>query len=138
MDTEDGVTIDITCSDGGSKCSSSNTLKYTGQKKSTTYYVNDNAGNTGSCGIIVSNYQCHPYDCNCSSCYYGENTCRYGCDTCTKRDVSYEYSCNEDGVQCVSVPIVKNVSYDCRCSSCKTGHNTCRYGCDTCYKTCYK
>ena len=51
--TVDGVTVDITCNDEESKCSSSNTLKYTEQKMSTTYSVADNAGNIGYCGVTV-------------------------------------------------------------------------------------
>ena len=53
LNTTDGVTVNITCSDEESKCSSSNTLKYTEQKRSTTYSVADNAGNIGYCGVTV-------------------------------------------------------------------------------------
>ena len=128
-----GVTVGISCTDGQSGCSSSNQLSYGGQKSSTSYTVHDVAGNAGSCGITITSYNCH-----CSDCYYGENTCAYGCDTCTGyttvRDCTYlddlsggggRYDCRN-----LSVPYY----YDCHCSSCHTGHNTCRYGCDTCYK----
>ena len=84
LNTTDGVTVDIACSDGESGCSSSNTLRYTEQKRSTTYSVNDNAGNTGSCGVTVySQRQSRSRTCKtgkrCAAAGCEEDACNYTC-----------------------------------------------------------
>ena len=124
----DGVHATVYCTDGQSGCVKSEET-HTGVKRTTSYTVKDKAGNESSpCEITVT-----ARDCNCSNCYYGENTCKYGCSTCSA--FTYESTCSGYGSGCTAK--VTNWGTDCscpcNCSSCHTGHNTCRYGCDTCY-----
>ncbi len=67
--------------------------------------------------------QCRYWD----SCHTGENTCRYGCSTC-----SGSYPCGEF---CYHLYVLAHgscyirycpYSYSCNCSSCYYGHNTCK------------
>ncbi len=95
LDTEDGVTVTVTCSDNGSKCQQ-NPYVYYGVKSSQRYYVMDNAGNQNSneAYISVSSYDCHPvtykcgtyvcgtYECCSPSWGTGEMSGQVLCDTC--------------------------------------------------------
>ena len=122
-----GVHVTVYCTDNQSGClnAASETLK--GIKASANYTVTDRAGNVSDPSYVaVSAVQCH-----CSSCYTGENTCKYGCDQC----MSCPTSCMESHGEChndMGFACYKNY-YSCRCSNCHTGHNTCAWGCDTCY-----
>ena len=116
----DGVTTSVSRSDsGGSKINKSDSDSgETGVKSSKTYYVKDNAGNTGSCSVTVSSQgqtrskscssgsrckdagcetwiscahsDCGTHDCNCSDCHTGSNTCQGGYDT---KSVAGDLSC---------------------------------------------
>ena len=149
-----GVDITITCdAKGGSPCASnSQTGTYTNQTTSQTYTVYDSAGNSDSCGATVSTYtkyQRRTQSCAYDSCYYGENTCSYGCSTCggTAYSCSYldcfphvapytsERNCktlegesaiwqNSQCCRYVSDTCYTS-TYSCNCSSCYYGHNTC-------------
>ncbi len=119
----------MTCNDPGSlsECVSASKA-WTGQKASGSHSVSDNAGNTCTKTFTVAEYEC-----NCSQCHTGENTCKYGCDRCSR----CPQSCTEGaGGECHNHMGIKcdREYYDCQCSSCKTGHNTCAYGCDKCYR----
>jgi hypothetical protein len=77
--SESGVNVRISCNDSGSECSSSNRLSYNGVKSSSTYTVSDTAGNTNTCSVSVSHYDCNPfrYECGryvCGSYKCGEKT----------------------------------------------------------------
>ena len=156
LGTPDGVTVTISCSDAGSGCSSSNTLSYTGVKSNATYTVSDNDGNTGTCSVTIgttTQYRyhtrtearctsscCGTHDCHCSSCHSGENTCSYGCNTCTgtrtERQCTYLDDLSGGGGRYDCRNVTVSYNYSCNCSSCHSGHNTCSYGCDKCNDTC--
>ena len=109
-----GVNVAISCSDGESKCSSSNTTSYSGVKASTSYSVNDVAGNTGSCSVNVSIQQqkrtrscnsgkrcsaagCSNYKWDCAehtSCYMPANSYEncYTNSSCVRKCTSYNSS----------------------------------------------
>ena len=153
-----GVSVSISCSDGQSGCRSNNVKSDSGLKSNTTYTVYDNLGNSGTCSVSITGYDCNgyncnPYDCSCSNCYYGSNTCQGGyvsngvsCSTqIGGYDESGSYSwgyvrCSQcsPGGSCPYTGWSCNVCrYQTRYDSCATGSNTCRYGCSTCYHTCY-
>ena len=67
-----GVNVKINCNDAGSGCSG---WTENGLKASKTFTVTDGAGNKGTCSVTIQSKNV-----NCNSCYYGSNTCSYGCD----------------------------------------------------------
>lgn len=81
-------------------------------------------------------------DYNCSSCYYGSNTCKGGyvnTSTCNKYSCDQYSSTNPNMSGCAGIKGCTR----CHCSrykqkwdSCKTGSNTCSYGCDSYYDSC--
>ena len=77
-------------------------------------------GLNGSGGGSGYNYT---YKTNCSDCYTGSNTCKYGCD-------SVWDSCKTGSNTCTGGYVDKN------CSDCYTGSNTCKYGCDSVWNSC--
>ena len=129
------VSVTLNCSDtGGSDvnvCNTQNTP--TSLTAPATYYVSDNAGNTGNCSInVTSKVQKDTWD----SCKTGENTCAYGCDTCTNKR---ELNDSQDAAKCVNeqggeVHTAESgfgqcwTKTACHCNDCYTGHNTCAGG----------
>ena len=114
LDTEDGVTVTVNCSDGGSGCQEAQRNHY-GIKSSQNFSTIDNAGNlrNEACSVGVSSYACHPYQYACGS---------YACG-------SYECGCNgycyrgANGVGGVFCCVHKYcTSY---CTAYCTGWNTC-------------
>ena len=124
-----GVSITLSCSDGESKCSSSNTLYYQGQKSSTTYTVQDNAGNSSSCGVAITSYNCQPYECNCQTCGGGTGgNCTYRvvkamCSGKGRIETDPDLG-NYMGCGIGSYWLCYFYSYKCNCQ--------------TCYHTCYR
>jgi prepilin-type N-terminal cleavage/methylation domain-containing protein len=161
--SESGVNTSVSCSDSGGSGVSSCPGGHSGLKSGTSYTVTDRAGNSNTCSVGVEGYNCNGYscnahNCNCSDCYYGSNTCKYGCSTCSKENCTYTNYHNLSSVYCPNggtpTGMSHNVTsynsysvqcrkcttsyYSCNCSNCKTGSNTCSYGCSTCYDTCYR
>ena len=81
----DGVNVTINCTDNESGCSgfTENNLK-----ENKTFTVTNGASRTGTCNVTISTQNI-----NCRNCYYGENTCSYGCDE--RWDSCYYGSYNE-------------------------------------------
>ena len=75
-----GVTTSVSCSDGLSGCSGSNSTGDSGLKSSKTYTVYDNAGNSNTCSVSVSSQTQYNLGGRCASS-------RRGCKTseCTAR-----------------------------------------------------
>ncbi len=74
VNSEGGITVRVTCSDSGSGCTEA-THDYSSQKSNQTYTVRDRAGNTGTCNVSISRYDCHPYDYQCGSYVCGYYAC---------------------------------------------------------------
>ena len=125
-----GVSGYVSCSDSLSGCSG---YSYGGLTYSKSYGVTDNAGNSGSCYVSVSSY-----DCNCSTCGGECNNwiSEYSCDchwTCYQANggiafITQSYSpgscvafagpfvqtCDTCGGYCASYA----PTYSCNCSTC--------------------
>ena len=76
LDTEEGVTVTVNCSDSGSGCQRAQDTYY-GVKNTDTYYVLDNAGNqnNNSSTVSVSSYDCHPVTYKCGTFVCGSYEC---------------------------------------------------------------
>ena len=118
INTEDGVTFTVSCTDYESRCPSSSNTTHTGVKSSTIYTVSDNAGNTSSATGSVTSFNCHPYEAKCGTTPCG-----------TKSKCSYMNSGN-----CTKDNSVAE-GWECRwiCEVTKYCDKYCTY-----YKTCYK
>ena len=100
MGDEAGLIVQVTCSDNGSQCVEA-THNYNSVREDRTFTVYDNAGNSGTCSVSVSNYACHPYQYQCGTYVCGYYTCcspSWGhgemsgqvlCDTCVTRCNTY-------------------------------------------------
>ena len=134
LNTTDGVTVDVICSDGESGCDKNSYVsREEKQTSSKTYTVKDNAGNSKSCSVEIFGYDCQPHNCNPHKCHSddGTTTESYSCEG---NVVSYGGSCCSDG----GGSCVQQWGY-LKCSCSKTVTVACSHTCwDTCYYTCYK
>ena len=99
LNTTAGVNVSVACSDYESKCSSSNTLSYSGVKQTSTYSVADNAGNRNSCSVTVyAQIQSRSRTCGtakrCEDAGCEKSETKYYCysnhaDVCTSRGYTY-------------------------------------------------
>lgn len=123
--------------------------------------TNGGSGNDGINGSGGGSGYNYSYQANCSSCYYGRNTCKggyvnyncsscyYGSNTCkggyVNTSTCNKYSCDQYSSTNPNMSGCGGIKgcTRCHCSSykqkwdsCKTGSNTCSYGCDSYYDSC--
>ena len=125
-----GVSGYVSCSDSLSGCSG---YSYGGLTYSKSYGVTDNAGNSGSCYVSVSSYDCNcstcggecnnwisEYSCDCYwTCYQANGgiafiTPSYSPGSCVAFAGPFVQTCDTCGGYCASYA----PTYSCNCSTC--------------------
>ncbi len=135
-----GVTTTVTCVDNESGCKSDNPTGDTNLTSSKNYTVYDKEGNSFTCSVSVTSYDCNGFDCNPHDCNPHSCNCKTCGGECTAWNCCPQAGYNTGACE-GNLPSAKD-GWHCYCSKhadtydcCDTCHDTCH---DTCYQTCYK